>query len=487
MSVLPFFAAVLLAVPAEAEPAKAVAEIVAEISASESLKHAQWSVYARYADGGEPVIDKDGSLALAPGSTLKLLSSAAALERLGPDHLFHTKLFRHGKVEEGVLKGDLVIVGGGDPALGSDRIDGSRDLPEVLQAWVEAVKAAGIRKVSGDIEGDDGLFSGEPVPDRWYWMDLGNYYGAEVSALSINENLYRLVFKTGKDPADRAEVLRAEPDPGLRFVNQMVSGEPGSGDNGYIYRGPFGKTALLKGTLPPGRNEFAIKGSLPAPAEGAARFLKGALEAAGVEVEGEARRADSFRGEDTQSLLLDIASPPLKAILPAINTRSLNLYAELLVMALSARDGAGSLEAGLGAVRTFLEEAGVSTGGLQMEDGSGLSRSNSVTAHTLAQTLAVMSGSPNFGDYYASFPAAAGPDAKGSMRRFAAGTPAANNARVKSGTLFRVKSHAGYVRDRAGRLLVFAMIANNFDGPSRAMSGAHSRVVAALASLDAKP
>ena len=184
---------------------------------------------------------------------------------------------------------NLYIRGEADPTLGSCDFDSSTCLESQMGRWVSAVQRAGIKQIDGNIIGDDRFLDHMPLPGGWLWTDIGNYYAAMTSGLSINENLYYLYFKPARYVGGPAEVLRTEPEvPGLSFFNHMKTGAAGSGDNGYIYAAPWQMVHQLEGTIPAGVSEFSIKGSLPDPALFAAQMLKEQLATAKIEVQGDA-------------------------------------------------------------------------------------------------------------------------------------------------------------------------------------------------------
>ncbi|HAE87267.1 TPA: D-alanyl-D-alanine carboxypeptidase/D-alanyl-D-alanine-endopeptidase, partial [Candidatus Marinimicrobia bacterium] len=173
-----------------------------------ALKHAQWSVYAMYADNGEIIIDHHSDESLAPASGLKLVTTAASLLELGENFQFKTELAYRGDINwRGVLKGDLVVIGGGDPVLGSDWLKSAIQMDSLKVMLVQAVKKAGIQSVKGDLILDVSIFDDQVLPDDWVWTDIGNYYGAGVWGLNLANNLYHLTFRPGEKPGDPAPVI----------------------------------------------------------------------------------------------------------------------------------------------------------------------------------------------------------------------------------------------------------------------------------------
>jgi D-alanyl-D-alanine carboxypeptidase/D-alanyl-D-alanine-endopeptidase (penicillin-binding protein 4) len=451
-----------------------------------SLKHAQWSVYASYVDEGNPLIALNSERSLAPASCLKLITTAVGIEVLGEDYRFQTLLYHDGSVDRnGVLHGNIYIVGGGDPTLGSDLTPGSLGLDSLMPCWVSAIRAEGVRRVNGSILSDDFAFDRVPIPDDWFWIDIGNYYATSTSALSIHDNLYRIFFKPGKRVGDAAKVLRMEPEiPGLSFVNYMKTGREGSGDNGYIYCAPDQWKAVLRGTIPAGVDEFDIKGSIPDPPLFAAQTLSACLSRSGVSVAGSPALLETKHSYEHASLITTTFSPPLKDIITVINKRSFNLYAEQLLKAIGLRKlGEGSTEKGIEAVSGELERLQVNTEGLQLNDGCGLARTNGITTRTIVDLLTAMTRSRHFDAYYGSISVAGDSSDIGYFKEFGVGTELQYNARVKSGSIQGVRSYSGYVHDRSGRLIAFSLIANNYARRASEVDAIHKEIILELAKL----
>ncbi len=453
------------------------------VSQDSLLLHGEWSFLVMDVATGEILVSINPEKSLAPASNLKLFTSAAALALLGPEHRFETKLGISGRVENGTLHGNVVIVGGGDPTLGSTRVPGTPDLNGVLQRWLRAVSEAGIRRIAGNLLADISLFDAMEVPDGWLWMDIGNYYGAGASALCINENQYRLVFRPGAAPGQPTTVLATEPPvPGIHFLNFMLTGPAGSGDNGYIYGGPGNYRRLLHGTIPAGVAQFAIKGSLPAPARFALQALRDSLAASGITVQG--KLSVSYQPVNIDRVLLSLSSPPLRDIVYWLNKKSINLYAEVLLKQLGkARFGEGSYEKGIEAIKDYLQSFRISLRGLYLFDGSGLSPLNAITTLQMAQLLRGVAQEPYFEDFYRSLPIAGVKDDSEHLSRLCRGTKASGNLRAKTGLIERVRAHSGYVRTASGRLVCFSMIANDHSGKSRQIDRLHERLMIRMAQL----
>lgn len=455
--------------PAVAQlPSDAVRAEMDKITKDADMKHASWGFYLVEAETGNVIAEHNPNLSLTPASTMKAITSATALMMLGENHTFQTTLEYEGKIDSaGTLDGNLVIKGGGDPTLGSYRLEGNPGLEDLMGYWVAALNKAGIKKVSGDVIGDGRLFGDAVLSDGWVWQDLGNYYAAGVSGLTIHENLYYAKFKTGASGTP-ATFLGIEPEvPGMEFTNQIVS--KGNSDQGYIYGAPYTYHRYLRGSLPTNRKEFQIKGSMPEPPKFAAQALKGALEQAGIVVTGTAQsaREREMEGEweeGKRTVIHTQKSPPLKDILWWLNKKSVNLFAEVLLRHVALeKTGSADPTKGTEAIEAFWKTKGVDTEGVFVYDGSGLSRYNAVTPHFVVSVLRHMKRSNRFDAYFESLPVAGKPgDVGGTLKSVGRGTSAEGKIFAKSGYISRVRGYVGYAKTQSGKTLCFAMLANNF-------------------------
>ncbi|HBE87799.1 MAG TPA: D-alanyl-D-alanine carboxypeptidase/D-alanyl-D-alanine-endopeptidase [Elusimicrobia bacterium] len=463
--------AILLSLLSLALPARAasLSSSVKKAAAAPAMSGASWGFAVTDAATGKEIFSRDADLSLVPASTMKLPVTAAALEYLGPERRFVTRLAASEKPADGVLRGDLYVVGGGDPSLGSELIRNAPATAAVYSAWAGELQAAGVKSVGGRVLGDESLFESFQ-PGSWSWEDIGNYYAARPSALTVNDNLYRIYFKPGAAPGEKAEVVRTDPPmPGLSFENLMLTGPEGSGDNGYVFAFPGEDSASLRGTIPMGPVDFPIKAALPDPALFAARAFAEALSAAGIKSGG----AGKGKVPPGAYEIAASSSAPLSEIVRALNKRSFNLYAELLLRHMGLEKyGAGAPEEGRKAVADFLAAEGVA-GGFSVADGCGLSRVNLAKAGAFARLLAAVYKKPWFPAFYDSLPFPGDPDAFGHIKRMGAGTPLEKALRVKSGSLRNVRGYAGYLKTKRGRTLAFCSVVNNYAGPGSALDGLH--------------
>ena len=430
------------------------------------LQGAWWGGLAAYA--GQPqteIFALKADTRFAPASTLKLLTTAAALETLGPHHRFETHLYATQLPDEnGTLQGDLILRGGGDMTLGSARVKGAQTYPQVLTQWVQAVQAAGIKHVDGNIVADVSIFQGPAIASKVNWENMGNYFAAPASAMSFNDNLFEIQFKAQPAHGAHVEIKKTEPEiPGLTLQSFVTADGKNKKDNAYVYGAPDQYDLKIFGTIPTTLTGFSIKGALPNPALFAAQAFKQALQEAGIGVTGAVQITSDKPDYEQAKLLHTSLSPELKDIVLIVNKRSFNLYADMLLRHLALANGQpGSIANGLTALNKFLRENNLaSKTDTVIYDGSGLSRDTMVTPRVLVNTLNFMATRPNFEHYYNSL---ATPNDRGDLlilRYFLKPKHQIDEVRVKGGTIDGVKAVAGYVHDKDGHLVSFALMANN--------------------------
>lgn len=399
---------------------------------------------------------------LVPASTMKVFSTATANELLGPDYRFVTELQTTGGLdEEGTLKGDIILRGGGDPTLGATSVT------ELFLEWKTALMKSGVKTVEGSVVGDASLFGTILTPDTWQWNDMGNYYGAGASGLSILQNLFSCSFRTSS-VGSKASFSGTEPKlPGIEFVNDMRVGSSGSGDKGFIYGDPFGKLFYLRGSVPAGSGTYTIKGALPDPAYFCARTFSEYLNGNGLSVAGEAT-TDRLRGIagakeiGVRRKIHEHSSDSLASILKVTNHKSDNLRAEAIHRLIGITAGkSGSTVDASEATYAHWAGKGIDMTGFFMGDGCGLSRSNTVTPRQMTMMLYHAARAPHFDSFEASLPVAG---QSGTLRSIGAGSSAEGRIRAKSGTLDRIRNYSGYVTTRSGRRYAFTLFINNYTG-----------------------
>ena len=422
----------------------------------------------RVRDGAE-LIGYNARQSLPSASTLKLITTATALAVLGPDYTYTTTLEYDGVIKDSVLTGNLYLRGTGDPSLGSWRFGSYHDLPTLLKNWSAAVREAGIRRIQGIVVGDARLYNDLTTPDTWPYGDLGNYYGASLSALNINENLYRVFFRPGSSVGAPADMLRTDPLlPYLTFRNTVTTDAANTGDQVNIFGAPFQSQQWLTGKVPKNApaNEFSVKGALPDPAYFAAFALhtqlvqdKVAVDSPPVSVGGGLGATVASTGK--RVVLTQHKSPVLTELILQTNHQSINLYAEALLRtsALAIDKTVRSTEGSLETMTEFWAKKGVNLEGFRIRDGSGLSAVGALTADNMTGILRAMAQEKTFPAFYQTIPVVG---QTGTVRYLAKGTTAAGNIRAKSGSIEGVRAYAGYFTAADGEQMSFCLLVNKF-------------------------
>ena len=416
---------------------------------------------------GEIITEHNPDLSLMPASTLKLVTTATALEVLGRRYTFKTKLEYSGNIDttNKVLNGNVYIRGGADPTLGSVHYDKQKKY-SFVNTWVNILKSNKIQSVEGLIVADASKYGSEIAPPKWAWEDIGNYYGAGANGLTAFDNLYEVYFKSPQLPNKLTKIIRQEPKiPGLVVYNEVRSSNIRK-DEAYIFGAPYRYLQIIRGTIPKGRGEFKIKGAIPDPAYYFAWYFREQLKKNSIEVKKKATtiRLNELAGDtliERRNHLHTLYSPPLYSIVNIVNKKSINLFAEHLLNEIGyklKKDGSNSV--GRKEIMTFWKYKGMDVDGLHIHDGSGLSRSNSITARQLVFLLKYMKNSKNFKVFYESLPVAG---KSGTLRTVGRKTSAEGVVRAKSGSIGLVRAYAGYVTTKGGRELAFSMNITNYN------------------------
>lgn len=440
-----------------------------EVVRAENMQHGSLGAYVMKVSDGTKIAAHNEEKIHIPASTVKAITTASALQILGENYQFKTELQYDGKIENGVLNGNLYIKGYGDPTLGSDQMREAVPMKSVLEMWVTAVREAGIREIKGQIVGDASYFKGDIAARSWQWADLGNYYASGVWGLNWHENFYYLSFQQQSRLGTTPTVAKTEPNiPNLYFINELTSAGANTGDNAYIYGGPYAYARVIRGTIPVGSGLFTIRGSIPDPPFLAAHSLFYALEAANISATKQAATSVEVNSSRNRTTIHTYLSPSLKEIATRANHKSINIYCESMIRAIGAKNNVeNSLVGGIEAIENFWEAKGVDLDGFFLEDGSGLSARNGVTPKQLATMLRVVANDENaFDIFYSTLPIGG---QSGTIQNLFRGTRAEGKIRAKSGSIGRVRAYVGYATNRSGELVTFAFFANNYVGGSSAV------------------
>lgn len=431
-------------------------------------------------DTGRTVFDENSEKYFMPASNMKVFTVAAALEKLSPNFKFVTSVFAPGKPDEnGLVKGDLTIYGRGDISFSTAFADG--DYYQGLDNLAERIAASGVKRIEGDLIGDESYFRGNAIPESWEWEDLQWYYGAGISALSLNDNAVDLQVSAGSGGGPCLAQIKPA-NTVFRIINTCTTG--GSKSTLQVVKRLDQNIIEISGTLPAGDKGFRGYISVSRPAELFIALLRQRLEQKGIVITGTNRIVSSAKDPAAGANRLEIArieSPPLSIIAQKTLKPSQNLYTETILRSLGEQVGdaanreATSAEKGLAVVRKFLQETGAAPDSVIQWDGSGLSRHNLVTPEAVVRVYTYMAKSRYALVWNASL-TVGGID--GTLRNRFKGTSAAANVRGKTGTIDQVSSLSGYVNSAAGERFVFSIIVNGVNQTSLRVSSIDEIVVA---------
>jgi D-alanyl-D-alanine carboxypeptidase/D-alanyl-D-alanine-endopeptidase (penicillin-binding protein 4) len=436
-------------------------DFVNEFVTAKACENASFTILGINIVSGDTVFAYDSKRSLAPASIQKLFSTSAALELKGSNYQFKTELAYSGTIDkQGVLQGDVYIIGYGDPALGSSRFESFYNNPEsFISGWVHAISDAGIKSISGNIIGDPSEFCYPTINSTWLWEDIANHYGSPACGLSIGDNIYSLFFNTGNTDGTETELLKMEPEITDYTFENYVTASATSGDEAYIFGGPESTHRVIKGTLPWKNSGFKIKGLIANPPLYVAQLLKSELEKSNITVMGKAESAKKDTNRPATSLLNTINSPPIHQIIKLTNMWSINLYAEHFA-GLCGLELKNNANLGNEAVFEFWESKGMNTNGLHLEDGCGLSHFNTMNAEHVMFVLRYMMNSTNKSIFLESLPVAG---KSGTLQWYCRTSIANDRIIAKGGSMTRVRSLAGYATCLSGQEIAFVIIVNNYN------------------------
>ncbi|OHX66884.1 D-alanyl-D-alanine carboxypeptidase/D-alanyl-D-alanine endopeptidase [Flammeovirga pacifica] len=413
------------------------------------MKGASVSFEVRSVKSNQVVYQFEAEKSLTPASITKLFSTANALDKLGPNYQYKTDLSYSGVFENSVLNGDLIIHGSGDPTL-------------TLQELDSAIRTSlpNLSEITGHIIVDASLYGKQTTPYKWVWEDLGNYYGAGVNSLNIDDNIYNIYLNTG-NTGDRAEIISISPKtPYLTVESEVLSGEKGTGDNSFIFSSPYSNSHIIRGTLPPNRKKFKVKGGITNPDYHAAYMLRDNLVKNGVDIRLDAIKVVYIKDDlpDSKSFS-SVKSIPISLIIDKTNKKSINLYAEALAKTVSIKETASILPDSIAkSIINYVAKLGGDSQGIFLEDGSGLSPFDAFSAHHMVSFLCKIRHESYFDDFENSL---ATTGKSGTLKYFCRYNKAKGKITGKSGSMRRVRSYAGYIQT-SNDVLAFTIIVNNF-------------------------
>jgi D-alanyl-D-alanine carboxypeptidase/D-alanyl-D-alanine-endopeptidase (penicillin-binding protein 4) len=427
--------------------------------AAPALDHSSWGVVVRSLTNDVTLYALNARKLLMPASTMKIVTLAAAAERLRWDFSYETRLARVGTLGAGVLDGDLVVVGSGDPSI--EDWDGAAS--RLFQSWGEQLKAAGVRAVTGRVIGDDNAFDDEPLGAGWAWDDLSASYATGVGALQFNENTAQVSVMPGSTVGDPATVAIAPSGTSLVVRNLLKTSAPDVPPSIGVRRLPGSTTLEVRGSVPAGSARAVRNISVDNPTLYFVAALRDALIADGIDIRGPAVDIDEVADPPSRNhgtLLLTHRSSPLSTLAQTMFKLSQNLYAETLLRSLGATAGVGTADAGRRAAVSIVREWGVEPDDLVVADGSGLSRYNLATPEAIVTILTHVDRDDRLRAPFEAALPVAGRD--GTLAQRMRGTAAEGNARAKTGSFSNARALSGYVCTADNEPLVFSIIVNNF-------------------------
>ena len=448
---------------------------VDHLIADPAFASASWGVYIEAPDTREVLYRHNEDKLLIPASNIKLFTTATALVRFGPNFTYKTRLYYDGTVSNGTLNGNLIVRGSGDPTI-SGRYNGN-NITGTFQEWADSLKAMGIRKITGDVIGDDDYFDDVAMGYGWSWDDEPYYYSAHISGLSFNDNTVKVRIKPGENVGDKAVI---ELDPPTKYVtikNNIKTTLPDSTLYYDFSRSAAGNLFTFWGKYPISKKAKTDWISVSNPTLYTATVVKETFESAGITVGGKAKDGDDLKAKPNYDKLQSVAvytSPPMSRMIRTVNKSSQNFYAEQLLKTIGKEyNHEGSASAGIKSVKSLLSGIGIDANGIKIVDGSGLSRMNLVSTRQVATLLRYMRGHKYFDSYYDSLPIA-GVD--GSIGRRMRGTNAQRNMRAKTGYVSYVRSLSGYITTADGEDIIFSFIVNNYAVPTSMANELQNRI-----------
>lgn len=415
------------------------------------IRSGQFGIMAVSLTRGDTLFEHNAGVPLMPASTMKMLTSAAAFERLGPEYQFSTDVLYDGTLgPDGTLSGDVYLRGDGDPSLSGRYLTGGPDAPMIFLA--DQLVARGVKRITGEVIGDPSAFDDATIPEGWLTRYLQSGYAARVSGLSLNENLVWVTITPGG--------VKLEPATSAIQLTSNVRTVPGGGASLSVRRqtnGAINVSGRIGSRSPPRRYVYVVED----PAPFATGALRASLVAKGVQVDGGIRIG---RTPSSAVKIASIQSPTLDRMVSAMNRESINHFAELLMRNAvrgPQREKQGTAANGQALLRNFFAtKIGADTTLLHVADGSGLSTLDRVTPRAMTRMLAYAHRASWGPWFHSSLPVAGESEL---LRRRMRGGAAQGNLHAKTGTTNDIIALGGYVTAVNGEVIAFTFIYNGAD------------------------
>ncbi|MEF9986957.1 MAG: D-alanyl-D-alanine carboxypeptidase/D-alanyl-D-alanine-endopeptidase [Bacteroidales bacterium] len=415
--------------------------------------------------GGEIIAQWNPNFPMLTASTLKTVTTGLGLAYLGEDFRYTTSIAYTGEIKDSILFGNIHIVGGGDPTLGS-RDTVAFKIDSIFGIWTNAIKKCGIKKIDGNIIVDDSYFTREQMPDSWAWSNLGPYFGSAPCGLSFCENTQFFTLKPGRYVGSQAKIMATYPHvPGLEIINEVTTAKPKTGDRSAYYVQDMSRISRYLGTIPIDKDSVTSTNSNRFPHISCGNCFREYLLANGIESRSEILDIKFISAKLTSApvFIAQTYSPQLWKIVNVTNRISNNFYAETILKTIGKKmTGVGSYDSSIVAVNRLLKEFGVNTTGFTMADGSGLSRQNYVSPKFLCNYYTMMLENNIFVKFFESLPY---PGGAGTLKNVLKKEKQEIKGKIhaKSGSLSNVRCYAGYVTEGdKGGFIKFAILVNNY-------------------------
>ena len=446
------------------------------------MKAASLSFLAVDCQSKTTIASLDEHRCMTPASATKLWSTATALKILGAKYRAKTQVTYSGKIDSiGVLHGHVAIRGFGDGSLGSAHFAGEQEIEKFFSTAIAKLQKLGIKSIEGFLVADGSSFGYRGTPEGWSWSDMGNYYGAFPTGIMLADNIVSLFFKTS-NKGELSKIVDIQPKLPWMIWENYVEADHISFDNAYVFAAPYADNAYVSGTLPVNQSSFKVRAAIQDPERYAADLFRAKLQDSGISVQGNALgyRTLMFETEPTlmpklhESLVYQHEGVELQEFIKIINHKSNNLFAETLIHWLAIHQGKlGIHNNGMAVLQEFWKSK-LDLQTARITDGSGLSRTNRISARHFVDLLIYMQDDEVF---LASLPTAG---VSGTVKSLCQGQACSGKVIAKSGTINGVKSYAGYVLQRNGKKTAFAILVNDFQGSSTTLKNLMEEVLNTL-------
>ncbi len=447
--------------------------------------HASWSVSVQSLTRGDTLYSSNAFRLLTPASNQKVLTSAAAADRLGWDYRYTTRLYATGPIDaNGGLNGDLIVVSDGDPTINPRHAERWA----IFDEWGKQLAARGIRQVNGYLIGDDNAFEEPGWAPGWAWDDLAFGYGAAASALQYNENQVELLIGPGLEAGSRGIISVSPAGSGLTIDHRVTTVAAGQPNRIALYRTPGSQMLIVAGEVALGSAPFTEYAAVDNPTQVYLNAMRVAFHRHGVNIERTPLDIDDVRMTPDMSkavLLVEDKSPPLGDIIDVTLKWSRNIYAETMLRSMAAEETQKSTASGLQALEQTMNDWGIFREYFLARDGSGLSRYDYLSADALTWVLTHLWRDPRHAEAFRATLPVFG--VNGNVANRLKDTPANGRVWAKTGSMSQVRSLSGYVVTTQGEPLVFAFIANGFRVPAREIDAVMDKALLRLVDFRRTP